>query len=70
MIRSHTNHTRDTTQAGGSAAPPTCTASQDRPSVRVLAVIRSNGSRFKLSAASTSIDALRRSKSKPSNRLP
>jgi DNA-binding CsgD family transcriptional regulator len=48
MIRSHTNHTRDTTRAGGRAAPPTRTASQDRPSLRVLAVIRSDGSRFKL----------------------
>jgi hypothetical protein len=48
MIRSHTNHTRDTAQAGGSAAPATRTASQDQPSVRVLAVIRSDGSRFKL----------------------
>jgi hypothetical protein len=53
MIRSHTNHSRDTTQAGGSAAPATRTASQDRPSVRVLAVIRSDGSRFKLLGADT-----------------
>lgn len=51
MIRSHLSHishTGDTTQTGGGATASTGTTSQHRPGVRVLAVIRSDGSRFKL----------------------
>lgn len=47
MFRSHVSRTSDTTQPGG-ATPDTGTTSQHRPGVRVLAMIRSDGSRFKL----------------------